>query len=55
MLSTAFPNHKLFVAPAWKLSREGGRLSGDAALLVKNDLAKYVKEICVEYDNIVAL
>lgn len=42
VLSTVFPNHKMCVAPTLKLSREGC-LSGDVVLLVKNNLAKYIK------------
>jgi hypothetical protein len=51
-----FPMHKAFVCPGVKLSDSvHGRLCGGLIMLVKKELCKFVEQIMLELDNIVAL
>lgn len=51
-----FPDHEVFVSPAMRLSETGiGRLSGGLILLMKKEFVKFVEQLHVEYDNIIAL
>ena len=54
--SSLFPLYDVFVAPGVKLSEaDTARLSGGVALLVKKELGKFVKQVKVEYDNMIVL
>ena len=52
--STLFPSFTSFVSPAKKLSHHGRR-SGGVIVLVRNVLMRYVKQIEVDYDNVIIL
>ena len=54
--STLFPSHKIFHSPGVKVSESvHGRLSGGILFLVKNVIAKHIKQVFVETDNILVL
>ena len=52
--STLFPSFTSFVTPAKKLSHHGRR-SGGVIVLVRNELMRIVKQIEVDYDNVIIL
>ena len=52
--STLFPSFTSFVSPAKKLSHHGRR-SGGVIVLVRNVLMRFIKQIEVDYDNVIIL
>ena len=52
--STLFPSFTSFVTPAKTLSHHGRR-SGGVTVLVRNVLMRFVKQIEVDYDNVIIL
>lgn len=48
-----FPNFQVFTSLVLKLSDSPGRVSGGR--FIKNDRSQFVTQICVEFDNMVAV
>ena len=52
--STLFPSFTSFVSPA-KTNSHHGRRSGEVIVLVRNVLMRFIKQIEVDYDNVIIL